>query len=101
MLLQLQFIPDLIGVFLKLLIMEKLRQTLAVIFYLIWIPLGLLLIAGIIFLIVANPLAGLMSGGPSAGSEFEQFGTPGGGFQPTEEMMRQFIPNLNEEQGSR
>jgi len=79
---------------------EKLRQILAVIFYLIWIPLGLLLIAGIIFLVVANPLAGLMSGGPSAGSGFEQSGTPGGGFQPTEEMIRQFMEQGGSPDGS-
>jgi len=36
--------------------MEKFRDVLAIIFFLIWIPVGLLL-AGIIFLILANPLA--------------------------------------------
>lgn len=69
--------------------MDKLRQTLAVIFYLIWIPLGLLLIAGIIFLAVANPLAGIME---LIGREVPGGGaTERGGFEPTEEMIQQFM----------
>ncbi len=49
--------------------MDRLIKFLQVIYYFIWIPLGLLLIAGIVFLIVANPLAKL-----------GEFGGPGGGF---------------------
>lgn len=49
--------------------MEKVNQVLAFVFYLVWIPLGLVLIAFIIYLIVANPL-GMMTQG---------FGGPGGG----------------------
>ena len=73
--------------------MEKLRQTLAVIFYLIWIPLGLLLVAGAIFMIVANPFAGMMemmSAGPPGGFGPPSFGEEDGGF-PSEEMMKQFM----------
>lgn len=76
--------------------MDKLRQTLEVIFYLIWIPLGILLLAGIIYLIAANPFAGmmeLMSGGgglPLAPSG-DSFGPPGGQGSPSEEQIRQFI----------
>ena len=81
--------------------MEKLRQTLSVIFYLIWIPLGLLLIAGAIFMIVARPFTGMMEGMQM----MSQFGPPpgaeSGGFEPSEEMMKQFIPNVGEEQGPR
>ena len=36
--------------------MEKFRDVLAIVFYLIWIPLGLLLAVGIIVMIVMNPL---------------------------------------------
>jgi len=69
---------------------EKLNQTLSAIFYLIWIPLGLLILAGIVFLAVVNPFAGIMQmmGG---GSSAESGTDPGGGFQPTEEMIRQFM----------
>lgn len=72
--------------------MEKLIQVLATIFYLVWIPLGLLLLAGIVFLIVANPLAGIMDllGG----------GIPSeGGFQPTEEMIQQFLQQGSPSEG--
>jgi len=68
--------------------MEKFRHILAVIFYLIWIPLGVLLLAGIIFMIMANPFAGMMgmmSGGPGG---FDQ--SSSGGF-PSEEMMKKFM----------
>lgn len=63
----------------------------ATIFYLIWIPLGILLIAGIIFLIVANPIGNLLEnlpfGGPPGVDQggFGPGGIPGGGqFGPPE-----------------
>lgn len=62
--------------------MDNLQKILSVIFYLIWILLGLLLFAGIIFIIVANPIGSLLEsspfgagGGPGGG----QFGPPEGG----------------------
>lgn len=73
---------------------EKLNQILSTIFYLIWIPLGIFLIAGIIFLVVANPLGQL--------GQLLQGGGPGGGFPgggpgqggrdnfPSQEQIEQF-----------
>ena len=49
--------------------LQSFKSVLQIIYYLIWVPLGLLLIAGILFMIVANPLAKL-----------GQFGGPPGGF---------------------
>lgn len=51
--------------------MEKLNRVLATIYYLIWIPVGLLVMAGMIFLIVANPVGRFL--------ESMQFGPGGGG----------------------
>ena len=69
--------------------MEKLNQVLSLIFYLIWIPLGILLIAGVVFLIVANPLAGIQQALGSLQGGFGQ-SAPAGGF-PSQEMIRQFM----------
>ncbi len=70
--------------------MDNLNKILATIFYLIWIPLGILLIAGIVFLIVANPIGSFLEnlpfGGPSGSGGF---GQPGGGF-PSPEEIQQF-----------
>lgn len=66
--------------------MQNFKSVLQLIYYLIWIPLGILLIAGIIFLIVANPIGSLLEslpfGGPPGGGGFGpggggQFGPPG------------------------
>ena len=76
--------------------MNGLRQILAVIFYLIWIPLGILILAVIVFLITANPLGGLLellqaggAGGGSPGSPASTRGEPAGGF-PSQEQIQQF-----------
>lgn len=58
--------------------MDSLNKILSIIFYLIWIPLGLVLLAGIIFVIVANPLGQIMG----------MLGGSGG--LPSEDMMKQF-----------
>lgn len=47
--------------------MDNFLKLLQTIYYLIWIPLGILLIAGIIFMIIANPFAKLGEFGPSSG----------------------------------
>lgn len=82
--------------------MDKLIKALQLIHYLIWIPLGILLLAVIVFLLVANPFAGVMDvlggagGGLPAGLSGDSFGPPGGQGFPSEEMIRQFL----EQQGS-
>lgn len=70
--------------------MQAFKSVLQIIFYLIWVPLGLFIFALIIFLIVADPLEKLGSLG--SGSSFGGpggFGPPGGGF-PSQEQMQQF-----------
>lgn len=69
--------------------MEKLNQVLSIIFYLIWIPLGILLIAGIVFLIVANPIGSLLESLPPGAAGGGGFAPPSGGF-PTQEQIQQF-----------
>lgn len=69
--------------------MEKLNQILSTIFYLIWIPLGIFLIAGIIFLIVANPIGSLLQSLPSGVPAGGGFAPPGGGL-PSQEQIQQF-----------
>lgn len=76
--------------------MNNLREILTVVFYLIWIPLGILILAGIVFLITANPLGGLLelfqaggASGGSPGSPASTRGEPAGGF-PTQEQIQQF-----------
>ncbi len=75
--------------------MDRLIKFLQVIYYLIWIPVGILLLAGIIFLIVANPLSGLteaLKGLGGAGGGFPSIPPAGGsGGFPSEEMMKQFM----------
>lgn len=54
--------------------MEKFIQVLSVIFYLIWIPLGLVLLAAILFMMMANPFGRMMGSAPGG----SPFGPPGG-----------------------
>lgn len=72
--------------------MDNFIKVLQIIYYLIFIPLGVLLIAVIIYLVISNPLSQLSrGGGPPAGAGF---GGPGGGGSPafpSEEMMKQFM----------
>lgn len=58
--------------------MDKFIQVLQIIYYLVFIPLGIILIAGIIFLVVANPLGKLGQFGPGG----DPFGGPGGFNEP-------------------
>lgn len=72
--------------------MDKLIKVLQIIYYIIWIPLGLLLVAFIIYMMVANPLGRIMGGGMGGpGGGFG--GPPGGGGSnfPSEEMMKEFM----------
>lgn len=66
--------------------MEKVRDVLAIIFFLIWIPLGLFLVGGAIVIIVMNPLTMVQDmfsnsfkamGGPGIG-EMDRFDFRGG-----------------------
>ncbi len=57
--------------------MEKINQVLSFIFYLIWIPLGLVLLAAVLYMLMANPFGRMMGSFPGGG--------PGGqpsGFNP-------------------
>ncbi|MBI2009772.1 MAG: hypothetical protein HYS86_01200 [Candidatus Chisholmbacteria bacterium] len=64
--------------------MAKLNQILELLFYLIWIPLGLLLVAGAIFIILANPLAKLEGAFPAGG--YGQGGPPPGMSHGSEDL---------------
>ncbi|MAG60067.1 hypothetical protein CMO96_04740 [Candidatus Woesebacteria bacterium] len=70
--------------------MNTLKNLLAIIFFLIWIPIGVLLLAGIIFLITANPLAGMMEGMQMMGGMGGDIPSGGQDF-PSEEMLKQFM----------
>ena len=70
--------------------MDGFIKVAQVVFYVIWIPLGILLIALTIFLLVSNPLGQLSKMmGPPQGN----FGNQGGssGAFPSEEMLKQFM----------
>jgi len=63
--------------------MDNFIKILQIIYYIIFIPLGILLIAGIIFLLLANPLGRFNQGfgGPPGGGDFgpgsqRDFGPP-------------------------
>lgn len=62
--------------------MEKLHHVLAIIFYLIWIPLGILIGIVVIYLVLTNPLKTLTQGlgtlGGGAPSPASFFGGSGG-----------------------
>lgn len=58
---------------------ENLNKAMQLIFYIVWILLGILLFGVIIYLVAANPMAKLGQVG----------GGPGGDF-PSQEMMRQY-----------
>lgn len=54
--------------------MEKVIQVLSLIFYFIWIPLGLVLLAAVLYMMMANPFGRMMGAGPGGGP----YGPPGG-----------------------
>jgi len=56
----------------EVIFLQSFKSVLQVIYYLIWIPVGILLLAGVIFLIVANPLEKLGQFGPGG----DAFGGP-------------------------
>lgn len=66
--------------------MQAFKNVLQLIFYLIWIPLGILLFVVVIFLIFNNPLKSLGGGmgGPGEFGQQEQGG-------PSEEMIKQYM----------
>lgn len=55
--------------------MEKLGDVLAIIFFLIWIPLGLLLIGGAIMIIIMNPLEMMQEAFSGSFGEMDRFGS--------------------------
>lgn len=84
--------------------MDKFIKVLQVIYYIIFIPLGILLVAFIIYLVVSNPLGKLMGGGFGGPGGGFGGGQPGGGFGqqggfPTEEMIEQFKRQGDSSQG--
>ena len=81
--------------------MQTFKSILQIIYYCIWIPLGILLFILAIYLMVNNPLkalGGFGAGGPGGGGP-GSFGSPGGGFgegasgggMPSKEMIEQYM----------
>ena len=82
--------------------MQGFKNVLQLIFYLIWIPLGFLLFAVIIFLIINNPLSKLSPGGfGGSGGSPSSFGPAdrGSGYQ-SEDMMKQYMQQGQNQQPS-
>jgi len=73
--------------------LQGFKSVLQLIFYLIWIPLGFLLFAVIVFLIISNPLSKLSPGGfGGPGGSPSSFDPPDGGSGfPSEDMMKQYM----------